>query len=57
MLTVELEVIGMDTLVELQEEYVVLETTGIQDIAHVDLVQYTQAVDMVITMTMGTVDA
>ena len=56
MLIVELVTTGMDTLVELQDVFVIQETTGIQLIEDVDLVLYIQAVAMVITMTMDTVD-
>ena len=52
MLTVELEIITMDILVEQQEEFVVMVITGIQVTEAVEVVQYIQAVVMDITMTM-----
>ena len=52
----ELDTIGMDILVEQLQEYVVVETTMTHTIEVVDHVQFIQAVDMVITMTMEELD-
>ncbi len=56
MLTVELETITMAILVERQEEFVVMETTMIQAIEVVEVVQFIQAVVMDTTMTMVDLD-